>query len=178
MRTVFVSVHSPAVGPLTWGHVADALAVRQHESVIPRFLRWLTRMHLLARVVDIVDAAMSRLDQGQCVLLVAQRRPVMPLLVRHAVRPVRCCLFVDARASRSSPPDASRADPAAGLPARQGDRWAAPAVDRVVGGGRLATVPRRRNAGGGERGRTSAAVRVLRTVSPRSHRLGRRRACG
>jgi len=37
-----------------------------------------------------------------------------------------CCLFVDARASRSSPPDASRADPAAGLPARQGDRGAVP----------------------------------------------------
>jgi hypothetical protein len=49
-------------------------------------------------VVDVVNAAMSPLDQGQCVLLVAHSNAglFVPLLVRHTVRPVRCCLFVDA----------------------------------------------------------------------------------
>jgi hypothetical protein len=49
-------------------------------------------------VVDVVNAAMSRLDQDQCVLLVAHSNAglFMPLLVTHAVRPIRCCLFVDA----------------------------------------------------------------------------------
>jgi hypothetical protein len=50
------------------------------------------------RVVDVVNAAISRLDQGQRVLLMAHSNAglFMPLLVGHAVRPVRCCLFVDA----------------------------------------------------------------------------------
>jgi hypothetical protein len=56
--------------------------------------------------------------------------------------------------------------PSCWIPAPQGDRWAAPAVDRVVGRGRRATVPRRRDAGGGDYGRTAAAVRVLRSYSP------------
>ena len=49
-------------------------------------------------MVDVVNAAMSRLDQDQCVLLVAHSNAglFMPLLVTHAVRPIRCCLFVDA----------------------------------------------------------------------------------
>jgi hypothetical protein len=38
MRPVFVLVHSPSVGPLTWGPVADALTVRQHDRVIPTLL--------------------------------------------------------------------------------------------------------------------------------------------
>jgi hypothetical protein len=62
-------------------------------------LTWLTRIHRFCpRVVDVVNAAMSPLDQGQCVLLVAHSNAglFVPLLVRHTVRPVRCCLFVDA----------------------------------------------------------------------------------
>jgi hypothetical protein len=62
--------------------------------------------------VDVVNAAMSRLDQGQAVVLVAHSNAglFVPLLVMHAVRPVRCCLFVDAA-----------------LPARAGQTPAAPA---------------------------------------------------
>jgi hypothetical protein len=49
-------------------------------------------------VVDVVNATMSHLDQGQCVLLAAHSNAglFVPLLVTHAVRPVRCCLVVDA----------------------------------------------------------------------------------
>jgi hypothetical protein len=99
MRPVFVLVHSPSVGPLTWGPVADALAVRQHGSVIPSLLDVADAdPPFWPRVVDVVNAAMSRLDQDQCVLLVAHSNAglFVPLLVTHAVRPVRCCIFVDA----------------------------------------------------------------------------------
>ena len=90
-------MHSPSVGPLTWGPVADALAVRQHESVIPSLLDVADAdLPFWPRVVNAVNAAMSRLDQGQFVLLVAHSNAglFMPLLVTHAVRPLRCCLFV------------------------------------------------------------------------------------
>jgi hypothetical protein len=72
MRPVFVLVHSPSVGPLTWGPVADALAVRHYESVIPSLLDVADAdPPFWPRVVDLVNVARSRLDQDQCVLLVA-----------------------------------------------------------------------------------------------------------
>ena len=99
MQSVFVLVHSPSVGPLTWGPVADALAMPKHKSVVPSLLDVAdAEPPFWPRVVEVVNAAMSRLDQGQCVLLVAHSNGGMfvPLLVTHALRPVRCCLFVDA----------------------------------------------------------------------------------
>ena len=99
MQPVFVLVHSPSVGPLTWGPVADALDMRQHESLVPSLLDVADAgPPFWPRVVEVVNAAMSRLDQYQCVLLVAHSNAglFMPLLVTHAVRPLRCCLFVDA----------------------------------------------------------------------------------
>jgi hypothetical protein len=113
MQPAFVLVHSPAVGPLTWAAVADSLAVRRRESVIPSLLDVAdVEPPFWPRVVDVVNAAMSRLDQGQAVVLVAHSNAglFVPLLVMHAVRPVRCCLFVDAA-----------------LPARAGQTPAAPA---------------------------------------------------
>jgi hypothetical protein len=71
--------------------------VRQHESVIPSLLDVADAdPPFWPRVVNAVNAAMSRLDQGQFVLLVAHSNAglFMPLLVTHAVRPLRCCLFV------------------------------------------------------------------------------------
>ena len=108
---MFVLVHSPSVDPLTGGPVADARAVRQHESVIPSLLDVADAdPPFWPRVVNAVNAAMSRLDQGQFVLLVAHSNAglFMPLLVTHAVRPVRCCLFVFA-----APPARARQTPAA-----------------------------------------------------------------
>jgi hypothetical protein len=99
MRPVFVLVHSLYVGPLTCGPVADALAVRQDDSVIPSLL-------------DVADADPPLLSPGggcgqrgdepprsrpmRAARGAQQLGPVVPLLVRHTVRPVRCCLFVDA----------------------------------------------------------------------------------
>jgi hypothetical protein len=99
MQPVFVLVHSPSVGPLTWAPVADRLGARGHESVVPSLLDVADAgPPFWPRVVDDVNAAMSRLDQDRPVLLVAHSNAglFMPLLVTHAVRPVRACLFVDA----------------------------------------------------------------------------------
>jgi len=99
MQPVFMLVHSPSVGPLTWNPVADRLRAHGYESVVPSlvgladidppFWPW---------VVDEVTAATARLGQDQSVLLVAHSNAglFIPLLVAHATRPIAGCLFVDA----------------------------------------------------------------------------------
>ena len=49
-------------------------------------------------MVDVVNAATSRLDQDQCVLLVAHSKAglFVPLLVTTPSTGCRCCLFADA----------------------------------------------------------------------------------
>lgn len=99
MRSVFVLVHSPSVGPLTWAPVAARLRARGQESVVPSLLDvgkggppfW-------PRVVKDVNAGMSQLAKDRPVLLVAHSNAglFVPLLVAHAAQPVRGCLFVDA----------------------------------------------------------------------------------
>ena len=73
--------------------------MRKHECVVPSLLDVADAgPPFWPRVVDVVNAAMSRLDRDSRVLLVAHSNAglFMPLLVAHAVRPVRCCLFVNA----------------------------------------------------------------------------------
>ena len=99
MQPVFVLVHSPSVGPLTWTPVADRLRAAGFDSVVPSLLDVANaRPPFWPRVVDDVTAAMSRLDQEASVLLVAHSNAglFVPLLVAHAPRAVRGCLFVDA----------------------------------------------------------------------------------
>ncbi|HEY3086743.1 MAG TPA: hypothetical protein VGJ59_01595 [Jatrophihabitantaceae bacterium] len=99
MQPVFVLVHSPSVGPLTWQPVAERLAARGHECIVPSLLDVADAGEpFWPRVVDDVAAATSRLDRAQQMLLVAHSNAglFVPLLVKHAVRSVRGCLFVDA----------------------------------------------------------------------------------
>jgi pimeloyl-ACP methyl ester carboxylesterase len=99
MQPVFVLVHSPSVGPMTWTPVADRLRAAGFDSVVPSLLDVANaRPPFWPRVVDDVTAAMGRLDQEASVLLVAHSNAglFVPLLVAHAPRAVRGCLFVDA----------------------------------------------------------------------------------
>lgn len=95
---LFVLVHSPSVGPLTWRQVAAELAVRGIDAVVPSLLGvadadppyW-------PRVVERVAAAVSERD-ADAVALVAHSNAglFMPVLAEGVGRPVRACLFVDA----------------------------------------------------------------------------------
>lgn len=99
MPPVFVLVHSPSVGPLTWTPVAASLRARGHQSIVPSLLAVADAgPPFWPRVVDAVTAVMSRLDPDRPVVLVAHSNAglFIPLLVTHATRPVRGCLFVDA----------------------------------------------------------------------------------
>lgn len=99
MQPVWVLVHSPSVGPLTWGPVAARLRVRGHDSLVPSLLDVAEAgAPFWPRVVEDVNTAVSELDPDRPVLLVVHSNAglFVPLLVRHAPRPVRACLFVDA----------------------------------------------------------------------------------
>jgi alpha-beta hydrolase superfamily lysophospholipase len=99
MQPVFVLVHSPSVGPLTWAPVADRLEARGQDSIVPSLLDVAdAAAPFWPRVVADVTAALRRLRPDRSVLLVAHSNAglFVPLLVTHADRPVSGCLFVDA----------------------------------------------------------------------------------
>lgn len=99
MQPVFVLVHSPSVGPLTWVGVAAELDARGAESIVPSLLEVADAYPSFAdRVVSDVTAAMNRLKDGRPVVLVAHSNAglFVPLIVANATRPVHGCLFVDA----------------------------------------------------------------------------------
>ena len=99
MQPVFVLVHSPSVGPLTWSPVAARLDAQGFASIVPSLVDVAdTDPPFWPRVVEDVTAAISQLDPDQRVLLVAHSNAglFIPLLVTHATRPVRGCVFVDA----------------------------------------------------------------------------------
>jgi pimeloyl-ACP methyl ester carboxylesterase len=87
MRPVLVLVHSLSVGPLTWKPIANRLAARGREGVVPSLLKvadaggpfW-------PRVVEDVAAA-GRLEHDRRMVLVAHSNAglLVPLLVKHAV---------------------------------------------------------------------------------------------
>jgi pimeloyl-ACP methyl ester carboxylesterase len=96
---VFVLVHSPSAGPLTWRPVADRLQALGHEAVVPD-LRGVADVAppYWDPVVDAVNGVLAGLDRDHPVVLVAHSNAglFMPLLTARAARPVRSCLFVDA----------------------------------------------------------------------------------
>lgn len=99
MQPVFVLVHSPSVGPLTWASVADRLQAHGYDSIVPSLIGLAdTDPPFSNWVVDQVTAAIDRLDRDQSVLLVAHSNAglFISLLVAHATRPIAGCLFVDA----------------------------------------------------------------------------------
>lgn len=99
MQPVFVLVHSPSVGPLTWTPVARQLQARGWQTVVPSLLGVADAgPPFWPRVVDNVGTATGRLATDQPVLLVAHSNAglFLPLLVTASPRPVLGCLFVDA----------------------------------------------------------------------------------
>jgi len=97
--TVFVLVHSPAVGPATWEPVAQRLRARGHQALVPTLATvadgtppyW-------ARVVEAVRAGLAGLNPAQPVTLVAHSNAgvFVPVLADGLDREVECCIFADA----------------------------------------------------------------------------------
>ena len=177
MQPVFVLVHSPSVGPLTWAPVATQLEARGWRSVVPSLLDVADAgPPFWPRVVDDVTAVVSGLSPHQPVVLVAHSNAglFMPLLASNVSRPVLGCLFVDAALPGAVGINSCRTGRIAATPPNQGERGSPAAVDGLVGrGGRRADVPGPPDPGRGVGRATAAAVGVLRAVGAGACRLGR-----
>lgn len=79
--------------------MAERLRAEGHDSVVPSLLD-VARADspFWPHVVEDVNAAMNDLDPDRPVLLVVHSNAglFVPLLITHAVRPVRGCVFIDA----------------------------------------------------------------------------------
>jgi pimeloyl-ACP methyl ester carboxylesterase len=113
---VFVLVHSPLVGPLTWGPVAAELGGRGYAAVVPALRAgemaeppyW--RQHVAAAV-----AALAGTDATRPLVLVGHSGGgvLLPAMAAAAGRPVAAYLFVDADLPHDGKSRLSRfADPA------------------------------------------------------------------
>jgi hypothetical protein len=103
MDVVYVLVHSPSVGPLTWAPVAARLP----GSVVPSLLEvadagppfWPT-------VTRLVGEALAGISPEAPVVLVAHSNAglFVPLILETAERPIAGCVFVDAALPARSGP--------------------------------------------------------------------------
>jgi hypothetical protein len=115
MDAAFVLVHSPSVGPGTWGPVAEELRAGGATVVVPSLADvGAAGPPFWPRVVELVGAAIAGLPADRSVVLVAHSNAglFVPVVATAAARPVVGCLFVDAA-----------------LPARQGSTAVATAED-------------------------------------------------
>ncbi len=98
-RPVFILVHSPLVGPLTWSLVAEELRLRGASAVVPSLLdakqrgapHW--RGHVAA-----VTSALTDIPLDRPAVLVAHSGagPLLPAIGHALTQPVVGYLFVDA----------------------------------------------------------------------------------
>jgi hypothetical protein len=145
--TAFVLVHSPAVGPGTWGPVARVLHARGHDAVVPD-LRVVAQPHQRPPYWPLVAAtvadAMGQLDEPGPVVLVAHSNAglLLPTITGVSPRPVAAAVYADAAVPSRPGPSAAApagmlerlramAHPDGRLP-RWTDWWPAEDVDALV----------------------------------------------
>jgi hypothetical protein len=106
VMTAYVLMHSPLVGPATWGPVARRLP----NAVVPSFLHLAeAEPPFWPLVADAVAAAVAALPSETEVVLVAHSNAgrFMPVVVDAIEHPVKSCVFVDASLpAREGPTDA------------------------------------------------------------------------
>jgi len=97
MGPLFVLVHSPLVGPLTWTLVADDLG-RRGNSVLTPELANPTSAPFWSRHADSVARGLAGLPNVEPVVLVGHSGagPLLPSIARAAAVPVAAYIFVDA----------------------------------------------------------------------------------
>ncbi|GID92503.1 alpha/beta fold hydrolase [Amorphoplanes digitatis] len=112
MDAAFVLVHSPSVGPATWGPVADRLTAHGATVVVPSLLNVArSAPPFWPRVTELVTERIAELAPGRPVVLVAHSNAglFVPVIVAALTRPVAGCLFVDAALpARQGPTPVSR----------------------------------------------------------------------
>lgn len=96
---VFILVHSPLVGPLTWSLVADELRVRGHEVIVPTLTSssladtpyWQQHVGSAVKALDAVPADRALILVGH-----SGAGPLLPEIRRSVPHPVAAFVFADA----------------------------------------------------------------------------------
>ncbi|MBB2947861.1 pimeloyl-ACP methyl ester carboxylesterase [Actinoplanes lutulentus] len=99
MEPVFVLVHSPSVGPLTWAPTAQALEARGVTAIVPSLLGIADAAPpFWPAVASTVATAIAQLPENRPVVIVAHSNAglFVPVIVDASPRPVAGCVFVDA----------------------------------------------------------------------------------
>jgi len=99
MEPLIVLVHSPLVGPFTWGAVAEALRAAGHDVLVPTLADggatppayWQQHAESFGRALAAVPPERPLVLSGH-----SGAGPLLPLLAHAAARPVAAYLFVDA----------------------------------------------------------------------------------
>jgi Alpha/beta hydrolase family len=104
-NNVFVLIHSPLVGPLTWKLVADQMRQRDLDVVVPTLVDspdskepfW--KQHAVS-----VAQALTQIPKDTLITLVAHSGagPLLPAIRRSLVNPVNAYVFVDAGIPRAN----------------------------------------------------------------------------
>lgn len=120
MKQRFVLIHSPLVGPLTWQLVADALAQRGEEVIVPALRDAPNAAQpFWQQHVNSIAAALVTMPMQPLVLVAhSGAGPLLPAIRQALPNPIIAYIFVDAGLPQ---PNATRLD----LMHREDPAWAA-----------------------------------------------------
>lgn len=132
-NNIYVLIHSPLVGGLTWTLVADQMRQRRFEVLVP-ILRDSTDSEkpFWKQHADSVSAACAQIPKNNSVTLVAHSGagPLLPVVREALANPVNAYVFVDAGIPRDG---ATRLD----LMKLEDPEWAAQFREELERGGRF-----------------------------------------
>ena len=132
-NNVYVLIHSPLVGPLTWKLVADELRRRDMEVIVPTLVDSPNvKEPYWEQHAESVSQALARVSRETSVTLVAHSGagPLLPAVRENLPNPVHAYLFVDAGIPRN---DAARLD----LMKSEDSDWAKQFQEYLENGGRF-----------------------------------------
>src|SRR5689334_11720032 len=132
-NNVYVLIHSPLVGPLTWKLVADKMHQRHLDAIIPRLEDSPdSKESFWKQHADSVTRSLKHIPADTPVTLVAHSGagPLLPAIRRSIPNPVHAYVFVDAGLPDD---DATRLD----LMRSEESDWAQQFQAYLEGGGRF-----------------------------------------
>ena len=130
-NNVYVLIHSPLVGPLTWKFVADQMQQRGIETIIPTLLDSPdSEQPYWKQQAESVSEALKQIPKDTPIAVVAHSGagPLLPAIRELLPNPVKAYVFVDAGIPHK---DASRLD----LMKSEGSDWAHQFQEYLEGGG-------------------------------------------
>lgn len=132
-RVVYVLIHSPLVGPLTWSLVADQMQQRGLDVLVPTLKDSAdSKEPFWKQHADSVAESLAGIPNEQSVTLVAHSGagPLLPVIREAIPNPVAAYVFVDAGIPQSG---ATRLD----LMKSEDPEWAAQFQTELEGGSRF-----------------------------------------